>query len=31
VYTPPRPLEVIEAEIEDLEQEILGMLKGITT
>ncbi|MBS1942663.1 MAG: SAM-dependent DNA methyltransferase, partial [Bacteroidetes bacterium] len=31
VYTPPRPLEQIEAEIDDLEQEILGMLKGITT
>ncbi|HRP00757.1 MAG TPA: hypothetical protein PLN54_15105, partial [Flavobacteriales bacterium] len=31
VYTPPRPLEAIEAEIEGLEKEIVEMLKGITT
>ena len=30
VYTPPRPLEAIEAEIEGLEKEIMEMLKGIT-
>lgn len=30
VYTPPRPLEAIEAEIEGLEKEIVDMLKGIT-
>lgn len=30
VYTPPRPLKAIEAEIEGLEKEIVEMLKGIT-
>ena len=30
VYTPPRPLEAIEAEIEGLEKEIVEMLNGIT-
>jgi type I restriction enzyme M protein len=31
VYTPPRPLEEIESEIQALEKEIVDMLKGITT
>jgi type I restriction enzyme M protein len=30
-YTPPRPLEVIEAEIRGIEQDILGMLAEVTT
>jgi hypothetical protein len=29
-YTPPRPLEAIEVEIQALEKEIVDMLKGIT-
>ena len=29
VYEPPRPLEVIEAEIRELEGEIQGMLAGV--
>ncbi|HAU0794595.1 TPA: SAM-dependent DNA methyltransferase [Legionella pneumophila] len=29
VYQPPRPLEVIESDIKQLEQEILQMLKGV--
>ena len=29
VYEPPRPLDVIEAEIRDLESEIQGMLAGV--
>ena len=29
VYEPPRPLEVIEAEIKELEQEIRGMLEEV--
>jgi type I restriction enzyme M protein len=29
-YEPPRPLEVIEAEIKTLETEILGLLKEVT-
>jgi hypothetical protein len=31
VYEPPRPLEVIDAEIKQLEGEILAMLKEVTT
>jgi len=30
VYTPPRPLEVIEAEIKELEGEIVAMLREVT-
>jgi len=29
VYTPPRPLEVIEAEMKELEREIAELLEGI--
>ena len=29
VYKPPRPLEAIEADIESLEGEIAGLLKGL--
>ena len=29
-YEPPRPLEVIEADIKTLEQEIMGLLADVT-
>ena len=29
-FTPPRPLEVIDRELEAVEEEILGLLKGVT-
>ena len=28
-YTPPRPLDEIEADIADIEKDIVGMLRGV--